>query len=80
MNDSYWRTVGMAAVVGGVLLLILGVMTSGSERVNEIVYGTFVVISGTGILARPAQHSHENSSGRLTTVRSSDTLHRPGVV
>jgi ABC-type uncharacterized transport system permease subunit len=80
MNDSYWRTVGMAAVVGGVLLLILGVMTSGSERVNEIVYGTFVVISGTGILARPAQRSHENSSGHLTTVRSSDTLHRPGVV
>jgi hypothetical protein len=26
------------------------------------------------------QHSHENSSGNLTTVRSSDTLHRPGVV
>jgi ABC-type uncharacterized transport system permease subunit len=80
MNDSYWRTVGMAAVVGGVLLLILGAMSSSSERVNEIVYGTFVVISGTGILARPAQYSHEKTSGNLTTVRRSDTLHRPGVV
>jgi hypothetical protein len=80
MNDSYWRTIGMAAVVGGVLLLILGVMSSGPERVNEIVYGTFVVISGTGILARPARYSHENSSGHLTTVRSSATLHRPGVM
>ena len=80
MNDSYWRTVGMAAVVGGVLLLIFGVLSNSSERVNEIVYGSFVVISGTGILARPAQHSHENSSGQLTYVRSSVTLHRRGVV
>jgi len=55
MNDSYWRTVGLAAAVGGTLLLVYGVMSGGFYQVNEIIYGALVLVSGTGILARPGR-------------------------